>query len=180
MKRSASGRKRRLTRLVIVDGYNVIARRAGTSLAQIEDLEDARREIEDLLSQYRAMYGEDVIVVYDAHRRPGPGREEEHAGIRIVFTESGETADARIERLVYDLRDEYREITVATSDAAEQQVALGGGALRISANELLIRLEKMREDIDRETHRHSTGERHTLRDALTGDLANQLERWRRR
>ncbi|AEJ44944.1 YacP-like NYN domain-containing protein [Alicyclobacillus acidocaldarius] len=180
MKRSASGRRGRFTRLVIVDGYNVIARRAGRSLAQIEDLEEARREIEDLLSQYRAMYGEDVIVVYDAHRRAGLGHEEEQAGVRVVFTESGETADARIERLVYELRDEYREITVATSDAAEQQVALGGGALRISANELLVRLEKMREDIERETKRHSAGERRTLRDALTGDLANQLERWRRR
>ncbi|SIS71951.1 YacP-like NYN domain-containing protein [Alicyclobacillus vulcanalis] len=180
MKRSASGRKGRPTRLVIVDGYNVIARRAGRSLAQIEDLEEARREIEDLLSQYRAMYGEDVIVVYDAHRRPGLGHEEERAGVRVVFTEAGETADARIERLVYELRDDYREITVATSDAAEQQVALGGGALRISANELLVRLEKMRDDIDREAKRQEAGDRHTLRDALSGELASQLERWRRR
>ncbi|GLG02578.1 hypothetical protein Alches_26190 [Alicyclobacillus hesperidum subsp. aegles] len=179
MKSSVSARKRKGQRCLIVDGYNVIARRAGRALAQIVDLEQARRDMEDLLSQYRAIYDEDVVLVYDAHQREGLGALEERSGIRIVYTDTGETADARIERLVYDMRDDYREITVATSDAAEQQVSFGGGALRISANELLRRIDRMQDYIIRQTQQENGKLRHTLADTLRTDVAKQLDKWRR-
>lgn len=180
MKSSANARKRKGQRCLIVDGYNVLARRAGTGLAKIPDLESARRELEDLLSEYRAVYDEDVIVVYDAHHRPGLGVSERRAGIDIVFTDSGETADARIEHLVYDIRENYRNITVATSDAAEQQVSFGGGALRISAQELLLRLESMQKFIRHQTEGHKAKTRPTLADTVRDDIAKALEKWRRK
>ncbi|MFD1673169.1 NYN domain-containing protein [Alicyclobacillus fodiniaquatilis] len=180
MKSSARERKRKGQRCLIVDGYNVLARSAGTSLSKIPDLERARLDMEDQLAQYRSVYDEDVVVVYDAHHRPGVGGTERRGGIEIIFTSSGETADARIERLVYEIRDDYRDITVATSDAAEQQVSFGGGALRISANELLRRLENMRNFISRQTAAHQTEPRHTLGDSIRGDIAKALEKWRRK
>lgn len=179
MKSSAKERKWKGQRCLIVDGYNVIAKKAGAPLSKIPDLEEARRELEDELAEYRAVYDEHVVVVYDAHLREGVGVLEERSKIQIVFTDSGETADARIERLVYDLRDNFRNITVATSDAAEQQVSFGGGALRISAAELLVRLGAMQEYVARQTNRQNTKSRSTLADSLKGDVIKALEKWRR-
>lgn len=179
MKSSANGRKRRGQGCIIVDGYNVVARRAGKALSAIEDMETARRDLEDLLAQYRAVYSEDVIVVYDAHGRQSPGSAEQRGGIEIVFTDAGETADARIERLVYEIREHYRNVTVATSDAAEQQVSFGGGALRISANELLLRLDAMQKLIRSQTGDSQLNSRPTLADSIKGDIAKALEKWRR-
>lgn len=180
MKSSANERKFKGQRCLIVDGYNVIARKAGAPLSKIPNLEEARRELENELAEYRAVYDEHVVVVYDAHLRDGIGVLDERAGIRIVFTDTGETADARIERLVYDLRDNFRNITVATSDAAEQQVSFGGGALRISAAELLIRLDAMQQYVARQTDRQNAKTRSTLADNLAGDVMKALEKWRRR
>ncbi|WAH37375.1 NYN domain-containing protein [Alicyclobacillus dauci] len=180
MKSSARGHKGKGQRCTIVDGYNVVARKAGSSLAKIADLETARRDLEDQLAQYRAVYDEDVIVVYDAQHRRGPSVSERRAGIEIIFTDAGETADARIERLVYEIRENYRDITVATSDAAEQQVSFGGGALRISANELLLRLDNMQRYIRKQTDESNTGSRRMLSDSIRDDVAKALEKWRRK
>lgn len=179
MKSSANGRKRRGQKCIIVDGYNILGRQAGKALSDILDMETARRDIEDLLAQYRAIYSEDVVIVYDAHGRQGLGSAQERSGIEIVFTDSGETADARIERLVYEIRDHYRAITVATSDAAEQQVSFGGGALRISANELLLRLDAMQKLIRSQTGHRELKSRPTLADTMQSDVMKALEKWRR-
>lgn len=180
MKSSANGRKKRGQRCLIVDGYNILARKAQSSLSKIADLETARRDLEDLLAQYRVVYTEDVIIVYDAHGRIGLGTMEERSGIEVIFTDSGETADARIERLVYEIRENYRNITVATSDAAEQQVSFGGGALRVSANELLIRLDSMEKLIRSQTGKRELKSRPTLGDSIREDVAKALEKWRRK
>lgn len=180
MKSSARERKRKGQHCLIVDGYNIVARREAKSLTNIADIETARRDVEDLLKQYRLIYDEDVVVVYDAHRRSGTGAVEISGGIEIVFTESGETADARIERLVYELRENYRNITVATSDAAEQQVSFGGGALRISANELLLRLDAMQTYVRKQTQDDYSSSSHRLGDSIRGDIAKALENWRRK
>lgn len=157
MKSSAKERKWKGQRCLIVDGYNVIAKKAGAPLSKIPDLEEARRELEDELAEYRAVYDEHVVVVYDAHLREGVGVLEERSKIQIVFTDSGETADARIERLVYDLRDNFRNITA----------------------ELLVRLGAMQEYVARQTNRQNTKSRSTLADSLKGDVIKALEKWRR-
>jgi predicted RNA-binding protein with PIN domain len=183
MKRSGSGRREAATgrnqACLIVDGYNVIAKAAGAPLTRIEDLDEARQALVDALVEYAAFTGQDVIVVFDAHRMPGVGSEDRRAGVRVLFTMQNETADDRIERLVYDLADTYGRITVATSDAAEQQLTFGRGALRISADELLDGLARMREEVRRQIRDGRTPDRTELADAMTRDVANILEKWRR-
>lgn len=55
--------------------------------------------------------------------------------IEVVYTRTDETADAYIERLVHDSKDQYR-ISVATNDGLEQLTVMGQGALRMSADNL--------------------------------------------
>lgn len=181
MKRSGRGRRDSIDSrraCLIVDGYNVIARASGQGLSRVDDLEEARRQLVEALSEYAAFTGQDVIVVFDAHRAPGAGSQDQRGGLTVVFTMQGETADDRIERLVYEVADSYAQVTVATSDAAEQQLTFGRGALRIKADELLRGLENVREEVRRQIRETDLG-RAELADSVTRDVANILEKWRR-
>ena len=172
-------RNKRGLQCVIVDGYNVVAQMQRSALEALEDVDAARDQLLDLLKEYRAFSGDDVIVVYDAHHAKKPGSETMEAGVRIIFTSHQETADERIERLVYELRDTYRQITVATSDFAEQQVTFGGGALRISAREFLQQLRDLKLSIRRTVENKNDSARTPLVDTIRHDIANILEKWRR-
>lgn len=181
MKSSVKDHRRisRATKCLIVDGYNVLPRIYHKALDQIDNLEFARQELVHQLSEYRSYCGEHVVLVFDAHHTLDVGVHQVENMIDIYFTDYHETADQKIERLVYDLSRVYREITVATSDNAEQQVAFGGGALRISAEELLRRLENVKSEIsgkitDKNMH---SGQR--VMDNIRQDLVNILEKWRR-
>lgn len=165
-------------RLLVVDGYNVLAAEGGTGLRGIKDLDQARERLTDRLGQYQSYFGEDVALVFDAYRTAHQETEVTQSGVRVFFTDTGETADHRIERLVYELRDHYRQITVATSDFVEQQVTFGGGALRISAGELLRRLQRAQQRI--RSQAESLGpQRNRVMDSVQQDVANILEKWRR-
>lgn len=179
MKSSGRGSDRKQRRsCLIVDGYNVLAAEQGRGLKAIEDLDNARNHLIDRLGQYSSYYGEDIVVVFDAYRTADAGVETVQSRIRVVFTDSGETADHRIERLVYELRDIYREITVATSDFVEQQVTFGGGGLRISATELLRRLSLAEKTIRTEAEA-SAPKGNRVIDSVRQDIASILEKWRR-
>ena len=186
MKRSAKGvsdkpaNAGRFSKCLIVDGYNIVARVKQSALSEVHNLDAARDELLDLLMEYSAFTGEHVILVFDAHRTDDAGSETLRGGVRIIYTYKNETADERIERLVYELRDVYREITVATSDIAEQQVAFGGGALRITSGELISRLLQAKSRIKGKVHGTHGGKRNTLSEHLRRDVADILEKWRRR
>jgi hypothetical protein len=56
--------------------------------------------------------------------------------LTVVFTKEDETADSYIERIAGELNDRLTQVTVATSDLAEQWTIFSQGALRTSAREL--------------------------------------------
>ena len=60
----------------------------------------------------------------------GIERVEKYHGIYIVYTKEAETADRYIEKAVHRMGSEF-DITVATSDNAEQVIILGAGAEKI-------------------------------------------------
>ena len=119
--------------LLVVDGYNIIgawkeAEKQGWSL------ESCRDNLLRLLQDLSGYTGEDVVLVFDGYQSDRRLRTEEvHAGVTVVFTKHGETADSYIERLVAQV-PKYRAVRVATSDGPEQIIILGHGALRLSAS----------------------------------------------
>ena len=78
---------------------------------------------------------EKVLLVFDAYKVPG-GREhvEEKSGLMIIYTKEAETADQYIEKAAHEISRKYR-VTVATSDAIEQVIVMGSGAIRLSARD---------------------------------------------
>lgn len=120
---------------LLVDGYNIL--HAWDSLKQIakSDLNAARDRLIDLMSSYQGYKNCLLILVFDAYKVPSNiGSVTYNGSIYIVYTKSAQTADSYIEATTHELVKAYR-VSVATSDALEQLIVSGQGAIRISARE---------------------------------------------
>jgi len=132
---------------IFIDGYNVI--NAWDDLRELsrDNLDSSREALEDLLQDYGAFLGSDVIVVYDAYRLKGyRGGNTDKGNIKIVFTKEDEKADQYIEREATILSKKGHKVTVVSSDGWVQKIVLGGGALRMSSREFLLDLIRVREE----------------------------------
>ncbi|WP_430610553.1 NYN domain-containing protein [Enterococcus sp. DIV0876] len=139
--------------LLIVDGYNMIGAWPELVLLKNQDrLEDAREALLNRLSNYSKYEGLKIIVVFDAQLVPGVTQSYTKYQLDVIFTEEGETADSYIERVAGELNNRLTQVTVATSDLAEQWVIFSQGALRTSARELYKSIEKT----EKEIHQHQT------------------------
>lgn len=164
-------------RVVIVDGYNVLNARRHVEGASA--LADARDALIAQLQDYAGFSGQTVILVFDAWQGDRRSRSvEEHGNVRVVFTQKGETADHYIERLCDEYTDkiEYRqaEVRVATSDALEQTIVLGRGAVRMSSRELLLEMQQVRSSGVTRTQQTATLKRSTVGDRLPADLLERM------
>ncbi|MFI3227983.1 MAG: translation factor GTPase family protein [Clostridia bacterium] len=119
--------------ILLVDGYNIIF--AWEKLAKLaaDSIENARHELINMMCNYKAFRGCEVILVFDAYKvRGNHGEIEHHHGINIVYTREAETADMYIEKTTYGIARNFK-VRVATSDALEQLIIWGHGAFRVSA-----------------------------------------------
>lgn len=126
---------------LLVDGYNIIfAWEELNKLAKVS-LQTARDRLIDILCNYQGFRQCEVILVFDAYKVKGnTGSVEKHHNINVVYTKEAETADMYIEKTTHELSRGHR-VRVATSDSLEQIIILGGGAIRMSANELKKEVE---------------------------------------
>lgn len=128
---------------LLVDGYNIIF--AWDELKDIakDNLDAARKQLCDLLSNYQGFCKCEVIVVFDAYKVKGnPGSVTRYHNIYVVYTKEAETADAYIEKATYEIGRRHR-VKVATSDGPEQLIILGHGALRLSASAFRDEVEQV-------------------------------------
>ncbi len=129
-------------RYLIVDGYNVI--HASKELMDLfhSNMDAARTRLVDEVENYQGFDGADTIVVFDAYNRKGnSGRESKVGKITVVYTRQDQTADAYIEKFTQEHKDKD-SVRVVTSDGAEQAIAIGNGAVRITAREFLQELKE--------------------------------------
>ena len=140
---------------LLVDGYNIIhAFKELSELAQV-NLDSARGRLLDILCNYQAMKGCELIVVFDAYRVPGHDEEFiDFHNIHVVFTKTAETADHYIEKFAHENGKKYN-VTVATSDGVEQVIIRGQGCLLISAREFEKEIAAMEEHL-RENYLNKT------------------------
>ncbi|MCM1058124.1 MAG: TetM/TetW/TetO/TetS family tetracycline resistance ribosomal protection protein [Firmicutes bacterium] len=119
--------------VILVDGYNIIfAWEELRSLAEV-NIDSARDRLMDICCNFQGYSGATLILVYDAYKVKGnPGSVQRYHNIYVVYTKEAETADQYIEKTVHKIGKKYR-VTVATSDALEQMIIWGEGAVRLSA-----------------------------------------------
>ncbi len=133
--------------LYIIDGYNVIFAWDELSAIAEYDLEEARRNLCELLSNYKAFSGRDIILVFDAYNVKGAQRRKlDYNGLSVVYTKEGELGDTYIEKLIYEIGEDH-SVRVITSDGLIQLQALRSGVLRMSAREFKEEILKNDEEI---------------------------------
>ena len=134
---------------VIIDGYNLIFSWDELKELAQDNLDAARARLIDMLSSYRSFTGCELVLVFDAYRVPGgAGSKSDFHGIHVVYTRQGETGDAYIERLSYEIGRNFA-VRVVTSDALIQLSALRSGVLRVSSREFRAELEWAAGQIER-------------------------------
>ena len=137
-------RKNRL----ILDGYNVIFAWEDLSALAEKSLDLARTRLMDIMADYLGFTGNPVVIVFDAYRSTNDsGKRFNHHGVDVIFTETGQSADAYIEKLSNEIgRDE--NVKVISSDNLVRTGVTRSGVMHMSSR-------SFREEIDRVNERIS-------------------------
>ena len=134
--------------LLVVDGYNVIFKSA-RYLARMDETvaDDPFEQARDLLVADVAAYAKgryEPVIVFDAAGNVSPERPDlSKAGVRMVFSRTGESADAVIERIVTEQRLLPRAVTVVTSDRTIRATVGGVPVTRISSDVLVADVNQL-------------------------------------
>lgn len=166
---------------LILDGYNVINSWGALKALQEQNLEHARKELEERMASYGAFKGYKVVIVYDGQGQSGDAEEEIlYKGLKIVFTTDGMTADSYIERLVYDILRRKKIVYVITGDYSEQLAILGSGAYRQSVRELSEDYVRAKKEMLSKSSKPYINARNELADRIAnGEVLSKLEQLRR-
>lgn len=132
---------------LLVDGYNIIF--AWNELNELakDNMESARVRLMEILCNYQGYMQMTVILVFDAYKVKGNhGEIEKYNNIYVVYTKEAETADQYIEKTVHKIAKDHN-VTVATSDALEQIIIFGHGAIRLSAQGLKAEIQRAEDEM---------------------------------
>ena len=162
---------------LFVDGYNIINSWSILKDLSLDKLEEARDKLIGIMVEYQQYSGINTIIVFDAHLVKGnSGTEEEHMGLKVIYTKENETADHYIEKSLHEI-GKVERVRVATSDWMEQQIILGRGGTRISARELEIEVfsqkKRIRRNRDTENQKNSF-----MLGRLDEDTIKRLSDWK--
>ena len=132
---------------LLVDGYNVIFSWEDLKALAAENLEAARHKLMDILCNFAAYRRCVAILVFDAYKvKGGVGSVEQYHNLHVVYTKEAETADMYIEKATHQIARRYHT-RVVTSDATEQLIILGAGALRVSSLSFQKEVEQAQREI---------------------------------
>lgn len=166
--------------ILVVDGYNMVG--AWPELVNLKNrdlIEEARDRLLQILSNYQSFENIEIWVVFDAQFVPGITKEYTKYKVKVVFTGQGETADTYIEGIVDKLKNVLTDVTVATSDLAEQQLVFNKGANRMSALDLMLELQRSKRARDKEAEfQKIQGYGRKKRGSLTKEQLDELGRLR--
>ena len=134
--------------LLVVDGYNVIYKSARylarmDEAAEGDPFEQARELlISDVAAYAKGRY--EPVVVFDAAGNVSPVRPDlSPAGVRVIFSAAGESADEVIERLVTEARLAPHAVTVVTSDRTIRATVGGIPVTRVSSDVLVSNMNSL-------------------------------------
>lgn len=116
---------------IIIDGYNLVRQSKELGRLDRADITRGREALIEKLAAYRRLKPHRITVVFDGAGAPAlsPARDRVK-GIGIVFSRSGENADAVIARMARQARE---TATVVSSDLAVVRSAQACGAAVIES-----------------------------------------------
>ena len=162
---------------LIVDGYNVIHSDPRYKALASQDLDAARTRLVEEVGAF-AFGDSRAVVVFDGGANPSSDGTPHHvAGVTVIFSPSGESADSVVEALARRSRDREERVTVVTSDAATQWTVFAGEVSRMSSAEFSRRLVETGGDW--QEHAPAGSVRGILEERIKADVRTTLSRWAR-
>ena len=156
---------------LLVDGYNVIFAWPELKELAAVNIDSARGKLQDILCNYQAFKGCELILVFDAYRVQGHETEIlNYHNIHVVYTKEAETADQYIEKFAHENKGRYR-VNVATSDGLEQIIIRGQGCGLLSARELEEEVKRSGKEHFEAWKQSQQQSRTYLSDLLPADIA---------
>ena len=118
----------------------------------------------------------EAVIVFDGKGNVNDERpERSHAGVQLVFSETGESADSVIERLVTDAREAGRKVFLVTSDRDIRATAgFGPGEVTRIASTSLVHEISQADNVVEEMRRDQVSTRMTLEDRISPDQREKL------
>ena len=160
---------------LLVDGYNIIFSWEELNELSKTNIAAARQKLMDVLCNYQGFKKCTLILVFDAYKVEGfQGEVQKYHNIHVVYTKEAETADQYIEKTVHEIAKKYK-VTVATSDATEQVIIWGAGAMRLSAQGLLQEVQETNKEIHRLLQEAKKPGREGILKGLPPEVAELLE-----
>ncbi|MGN0076595.1 MAG: NYN domain-containing protein [Parafannyhessea sp.] len=170
--------------LLVVDGYNVIHKsprymalvdEVSGRLGDTDPFDRARKLlVADVAAYAQGRY--EAVVVFDGAGNVSPDRPNlTIAGVRTVFSATGEEADSVIERIVTEARHDVRAVTVITSDNTIRATVGGIPVTRLSSDVLIHDVNAIVEDV-RAANDERNHQRLTLEDRLDPKTRQKLDR----
>lgn len=158
---------------LILDGYNVIG--ALGRYQRADNFAAAREFLVNDTLKAAGWTGQEIVLVFDAHRSPQGERVELLAGgaVRVIYSAPAQSADDVIERLLDNLTGPS---TVYTGDFALQRTALARGAARATPREFGDLLD----ELPALTRNPETRQRSSIGDRMSPEVRRKLEEVRRK
>ncbi|MDR1183890.1 MAG: NYN domain-containing protein [Coriobacteriales bacterium] len=168
-------------KVLLVDGYNVL-RSSGAYSHLTEGMPDHTHDAfnlarQTLVTDVATFAGREyeATVVFDGGGNPqSSGEPREVAGIHVIFSAAGTSADSVIEGLAREAVERGREVLVVTSDAATQWTVLRGKVTRMSAAGFMDEMRGIHREVVEAADAQAT--KRTLADRLDPTTRVALER----
>ena len=160
---------------LLVDGYNIIFAWPELRAVAQDNMDGARIQLLECLTNYQGIKQCQIIVVFDAYHVQGNRAEiMDYQNIHMVYTKEAQTADHYIEKFVRDHQAKYN-VTVATSDGLEQIIIRGAGCALLSARELKEEIERANVSIMQSYQAKQKVEKNYLGENLDPKLKQKME-----
>lgn len=164
---------------IIVDGYNILNYWKRFDKLLEENFEDAREKLIQVLLNYAGYKKIKIILVFDGYKaKNNLGSRYQYKNMDVIYSPENITADMLIEKEVKRYTRDNK-VYVATSDAVEQGMILGKGALRMPAREFIDEIESAEKEYREEVIEPEKNAKNYLENNIDYDTFWKLENIRR-
>lgn len=148
---------------ILVDGYSLLHSWTALAPGKARHSAAAREELIHRLTQYHDACGTPITVVFDgAGSKREAGGTPENAGVEILYSRAGQTADQMIERAAFRLKS-YGEVLVVTDDFAERDTVSAFGTMTSSCDSFIRTVDGDLADLQRTLQTYNRNENSKFR-----------------
>jgi predicted RNA-binding protein with PIN domain len=148
---------------ILVDGYSLLHSWPELAPRQARFSAAARDELIQRLTLYQDAITTPITIFFDGSTpKRGAPRDSSNAGVEVLYSRAGQTADQMIERAAHRFAA-FGETMAVTDDHAERDTVISLGGLASSCQNFIQEVENTLADQADEIKDHNRRERHRFR-----------------